>query len=217
MADEATLIEIIGSRTNENLVAIKERYKEIFSKELEEHVMDETSGDLKRLLVSLLQCNRSSDEDEVDEEKCNKDLAELYEAGEGTWGTDESVFNRIFTNRSESELRYINREYAACCGKSLSVVVDSEFGGDIKDLLKTVLHAILNPADYFATRINKACKGLGTNDNDLIRVMISRDEIDMMEIKEIYREKYERSLYEEIADECGGDYKKILLGIAATD
>jgi hypothetical protein len=215
--DEGTLIEIIGSRTCEQLVAIKERYKVIFDMELEEEVIDECSGDLKRLLVSLLQCNRSSNDDGVDEEKCNKDLADLYEAGEGTWGTDESVFNKIFTNRSEVELRYINREYAACTGKTLRAVVDDEFGGDIKDLLKTVLHAILNPADYFAGRINAACKGLGTNDNDLIRVMISRDEIDMNEIKEIYVEKYGRSLYEEIADECGGDYKKILLGIAATD
>jgi len=178
--------------------------------------MDECSGDLKRLLVSLLQCNRS-EETEPDEEKCNKDLADLYEAGEGTWGTDESVFNKIFTNRSPAELRFINNEYFKACGRTLREVVDDEFGGDMKDLLKTVLHAILNPADYFATRINKACSGLGTNDNDLIRVMISRDEIDMPEIKEIYKEKYQKSLYEEIDDECGGDYKKILLGIAATD
>jgi len=214
--DEGTLIEIIGSRTNYDLGEIKIRFKEIFDKDLEEEIMDECSGDLKRLLVSLLQCNRS-EETEPDEEKCNKDLADLYEAGEGTWGTDESVFNKIFTNRSPAELRFINNEYFKACGRTLREVVDDEFGGDMKDLLKTVLHAILNPADYFATRINKACSGLGTNDNDLIRVMISRDEIDMPEIKEIYKEKYQKSLYEEIDDECGGDYKKILLGIAATD
>ena len=47
--------------------------------------------------------------------------------------------------------------------------------------------------------------------------MISRDEIDMQEIKEIYLERYERTLYADIDDECSGDYKKILLGIAATD
>lgn len=214
--DEDTLIEIIGTRSNERLKEIKERFKEIFKKDLEEEVADECSGDLKRLLISLLQCNRS-DETEIDEEKLNKDLADLYEAGEGTWGTDESTFNKIFTNRSPAEMRYINNEYFKCTGKSLKDVISDEFGGDMKKLLTTILHCILNPSDYFATRIYKACKGCGTDDDVLIRVMVSRDEIDMKEIKEIYVQKYERTLYEEIKDECSGNYKNILLGIAATD
>jgi len=210
--DEETLIEIIGSRTTEQLTAIKDRYIEMFETELESEVADETGGDLKKLLVSLLQCNRS-DTTDIDEDKLNKDLAELYEAGEGTWGTDESVFNKIFVNRSPAELRYINTEYFKACEKSLKDVVESEFSGDMKNALVTVLHALLSPVDYFATRIRAACAGLGTNDNDLIRILVSRDEIDLPEIKAVYKEKYEMSLYEQIKKECSGDYKNILLGV----
>lgn len=214
--DEDTLIEILATRDNDQLKAIKLRFKELFKKDLEEEVIDECGGDLKRLLVSILQCNRS-EVTELDQNKLDKDLKDLYDAGEGQWGTDESVFNKIFTIRSRNELRYINREYLKHCGRSLIEVVEKEFSGDIQKLLKTILHALVDPADYFAERIRGACKGMGTNDEVLIRCMITRDEVDLKEIKKIYPKKFGKSLYEEIKDETSGDYKKILLAIAMTD
>lgn len=214
--DEDTLIEILATRSNQRLQEIKTRYKELYNEELEARVADECGGDLKRLLVSILQCNRS-DTTDIDENKLNKDLKDLYDAGEGTMGTDESVFNKIFTLRSPAELRFVNREYLKHTGRSLFEVVKSEFSGDIKKLLTTILHAMINTTDYFAERLRGACKGLGTNDEVLIRVMISRDEIDLKDIKAMYPQKFGLSLYEEIKDETSGDYKKILLAIAQTD
>lgn len=38
-------------------------------------------------------------------------------------------------------------------------------------------------------------QGLGTADNTLIRIMISRSEIDMLDIRECFRLKYEKSLH----------------------
>ena len=214
--DESTLIEIIGSRPTSTLKAIKLRYKELFKNELEAEIDDECGGDMKRLLISLLQCNRSDNTD-LDTNKLNNDLKDLYQAGEGTWGTDESAFNKIFALRSPAELRYINNEYFKCCEKTLLEVVESEFGGDMKRLLITVLHSQLNPPDFFATKIKQACKGMGTNDDLLIRIMVSRDEVDLKQIKEIYKQRYDITLYEEIKNECSGDYKNLLLGIARSD
>jgi hypothetical protein len=212
--DEETLIEIISSRSNSRLKEIKTRYEALYKVDLEAEVADETGGDLKRLLVSLLQCNRSEDTD-IDQVKLGKDLADLYEAGEGSWGTDESVFNKIFTLRSPVELRYLNAEYTKHTGKTLFEVIDSEFGGDICRLLKAILFSILSPSEYFAKRIREACKGMGTNDDLLIRVLVSRDEVDLKQINSIYKEKYQMSLADQVKDECSGDYKNILLGLVS--
>lgn len=214
--NEDTLIEILATRSNSQLKAIKARFYELYKKQLEDEVADETSGDLKRLLISLLQCNRSEETD-IDQNKVVKDLQDLYDAGEGTLGTDESVFNRIFALRSPTELRHINKEYAKHTSKTLFDVIDSEFSGDAKKLLRTILQAVMDPTEYFAERIYNACKGMGTNDDVLIRVMISRDEIDLKGIKAIYPKKYGRTLYDEIKDETSGDYKNILLAIARSD
>ena len=50
--DEATLIEILASRTNEQIHAIKTAYKTEMKRDLESDIMSETSGHFKRLLVS---------------------------------------------------------------------------------------------------------------------------------------------------------------------
>lgn len=46
-------------------------------------------------------------------------------------------------------------------------------------------------------------QGLGTRDNTLIRIMVSRSEIDMLDIREVFRTKYEKSLYNMIKVSAG--------------
>ena len=57
--NEDTLIEIIASRTPQVLRLVKEKYKQKYKRDLEEDVKKETSGTLRHLLISLLQCSRS--------------------------------------------------------------------------------------------------------------------------------------------------------------
>ncbi len=51
-------------------------------------------------------------------------------------------------------------------------------------------------------------KGLGTADNTLIRIMICRSEIDMLDIRECFRLRYEKSLYNMI--KVGKTLKRLL-------
>ena len=67
-------------------------------KKLEDAVISETSGHLKRLLVSLLQANRPEG-NTVDRRKARNDAKALHEAGEKKFGTDESRFNVILCSR----------------------------------------------------------------------------------------------------------------------
>jgi hypothetical protein len=211
---EDVLIEIIGSRSNSRLQEIKELYKEKYNKSLEDHVIDETSSDLKRLLVSLLQCNRSENE-VASQEQADQDATELFQAGEGQMGTDESVFNRIFTLRSPAEVLAMAISYEQMAGKSILTSIESEFSGDSKVLLKSIAQALIYPSQYFASLIRKATKGWGTDDGTLIRVLVSRDEIDLPQIKACFLQMYGMSLEEEIKDECSGDYKRLLLALAS--
>ena len=132
--DEELLIEIICTSTPSHLEKIKARFEQLYGKTLESEIEDELSGDLKRLMVSLLAAGKS-DNDDVNTEKCDNDVKNLYEAGEGQWGTDETLFNKIFALRSPAEIRYINKAYSKYCGKTLYEVISDEFSGDIKKAL----------------------------------------------------------------------------------
>lgn len=67
-------------------------------KKLEESIISETSGNLKRLLVALLQANRPEG-NTIDRRKARNDAKALFEAGEKKFGTDESRFNVILCSR----------------------------------------------------------------------------------------------------------------------
>lgn len=210
--NEKTLIEIICSRSNEELRNIKARYKELYEKELEEVITSETSGDLQKILISILQCNRSENEqpnDALMEQKAK----ELYAAGEGKVGTDEPIFNKIFALYSGAELTQIARHYYKLYKRTIVQAIESEFSGDMENVYKTILCAFINPSEYFARRLNDSMKGLGTRDADLIRVCVVRDEIDMSRIKKYYKKLFNEELQEAIEGDTSGSYKKLLLEI----
>lgn len=70
----------------------------MYNRKLEEDVISETSGHLKRLLVSMIQANRPSG-NVIDRRKARKDAKDIMEAGEKKMGTDESRFNVILCSR----------------------------------------------------------------------------------------------------------------------
>ena len=211
--DEGTLIEIIASRPNWLLKQIKEQYKIKYGKELEAVIKKETSGDLQRLLISLLQCNRSENT-HVNQSDCEAKAKELFDAGEAKWGTDSEVFNKIFTLSSPMELVGISKAYHKLTGHTILEAINKEFSGHVKELLHSIVYAIISPSEYFATRVEKAIKGWGTNDNLLIRILVTRDEIDMPQIKQYYKQLYGRDMLEAIKGDCSGAYRDLLIELA---
>jgi len=81
--------------------------------------------------------------------------------------------------------------------------------------LTTILYAVISPSEYFATRINEALKGLGTNDRLLIRVIVSRNEIDMAQIRQYYSQLYKKDMIEDIKGDTSGLYKNLLVELAS--
>ena len=102
----------------------------MFNKDLEKDIIGDTSGHLKRLLVSLVQANRA-DSKEVDRNKAKQDAKALLDAGEGKWGTDESRFNVILASRSYPQLRATFEEYEKISKKKMEEALKSEMSGDL--------------------------------------------------------------------------------------
>jgi annexin A7/11 len=212
--DEDTLIEIIATRPGFMIKQIIEKYPEITEgRNLVDDIKNETSGAFRRLLISLLQGERS-DNTNPNIEECEKTAKELYEAGEKKWGTDDSAFNKIFALKSPMEIACISRAYHKLTGHTILQAINNEFSGDIKKLLTAVVYAVISPSEFFATKVNKAIKGLGTNDKLLIRIIVSRNEIDLNYIKKYYKQLFKKDMIEDIKAETSGEYRKLLIKLA---
>ncbi|XP_053257362.1 annexin A4 isoform X2 [Podarcis raffonei] len=208
--DEGCLIEILASRTNPEIRRINETYKHQYGVSLEEDIVSDTSSMLRRVLVSLSTGNRD-ESSYVDEGLAVQDAQCLYEAGENRWGTDEAQFMSILCSRSRNHLLRVFDDYRKIANKDITESIKSEMSGDLEDALLAIVNCIRNRHAYFAERLYKSMKGLGTNDDTLIRVMVSRCEIDMIDIKAEFKRMYGKSLYSFIKGDTSGDYRKVLL------
>ena len=206
---EGVLTEIIGSRTPQELQAIKQVYAANYGETLENAVIGDTSGDYKNLLLALLQCNRSYNTT-PDMAGCQQDAAVLYQAGEGKWGTDEATFIRIFSQRSPAELALINQYYKQNTGKGLLGAIDAEFSGDTKSLLNTIITANEYPTGFYAKNIHDAMKGAGTNDSKLIRNICARHAVDLPQIRHAYQTDYGSDMLTDLQADTSGHYIRVL-------
>ena len=210
--NEDTLIEIICSRPPHVLKAIIAKFKEKYNRDLEANVKSETSGTLRKLLIALLQCSRSTNTT-PNQAQCAQIAQEIYTTGEKKLGTDESVFNKYFCTLSPHELAAVSREYHKLTGHTILQAIDKEFSGDSKKTLRTIVYATLSPSEYFATRVNYAVKGLGTKDHILIRVLVTRSEIDMPQIKQYYKQLFGKDMVTDVKNDISGDYQRLMVGL----
>ncbi|KAG5450042.1 Annexin A11 [Clonorchis sinensis] len=211
--DESALIEILCSRSNEQIKRIKEAFARMYpGRNLEKDVASETSGHFRRMLISLLQANRDESKT-VDQAVARRDAEELYRAGEKRLGTDESTFNKILASRSFPHLRAVFDEYSKVSRKDIEQALKSEMSADLLRSMLAVVRCIRNKPKYFAYALKNAMKGAGTRDRALIRLVVSRCEIDMAKIKEEFQKENGKSLESWITGDTSGDYRKLLLAL----
>jgi annexin A7/11 len=210
--DEDVLTEILCTYSNADLSAIKSAFEARFGKSLEKTLGSELAGDYKRLLILLL--NGVRDENAIPNlNKAREQAQDLYKAGEAVLGTDEEKFVVLLAHQSFAQLRQIFEEYKKISGKTLEEGVKSEFSGDLGRAILTIIKCAQGRPRYFADKLEEAMKGFGTDDSSLIRIIVSRCEVDLGAIKREYQNKFNRTLYHAVESETSGDYKAAMLAL----
>ncbi|KAL5252103.1 hypothetical protein ACHWQZ_G015044 [Mnemiopsis leidyi] len=244
--DGELLAEIICSRTNVQLMAIQEKYAEVYGdpndktetgqplslvKDIEKIFMEsrlmsdrENAVEfVKKVLQDAYHREWSpkmspSDRDEQtqwDERLARSDAGELYGAGEFKWGTDEGGFiNVLFQqNVTFAQLRATFDAYERLYNRKVVDVVHEEFSGVLKELISTYIECVISRQEFFANQMYEAMRGLGTDDDRLIRNIVARCEVDMVQIKLCYKDLFKKTCKEAIDDDTSGTYGDLLLAL----
>ena len=207
-SDLETITEIISTRPSFMLKQIKQKYPELFKgKEFIKEIESCTSGIIRKILISLIENNRSENSSPSLEE-CQDKAEKLKHEGVKRWEGNNSFFIKIFTTSSPMELVYISRMFHKMMGYSILQGINNEFTGDNKKFCTNFIFAVLSPCEYFASKMNKAING--KNEKIITRILITRHEVDIEEIKKYYSQLYGKEMINDLKNVFSGDYYKLI-------
>ncbi|KHJ78138.1 Annexin, partial [Oesophagostomum dentatum] len=143
-------------------------------------VASETSGEFKDLLCALVTGSRDSSRDTNDQE-AKDDAVRLYADGKAklVGKGAASHFLKILASQNQYQLRKVFAAFAELSGSTIEKAIEKEFSGDLQKSYLTIVQAASDKQKFFARQLYNSMKGLGTRDNDLIRVLVSRSEVDL--------------------------------------
>ena len=179
--DEIAIYEIFTICTQDELKKIESSFKKETGKELKSEIEKNFPSAIRKNLLNLLNTPRNINE------KPNKTLCE----------------------RSAEELVLISRYYFKKTGEHIINIIEKRLTNKIRNLLKELIYNVIMPEELFADKINIALKN--NNISLLNRILVSRNQIDLKEIKEIYQLKYKNDLKNDIKLKTFGTHQKLCL------
>jgi len=203
---EKGLIDVICLATPQEIALLHQMFPECARR-----VRSETSGNIRYVLEACLSGKRIP-YTHMDPHLAEKIAKELYDAGERRWGTDESVFSKIFSTYPPEFLQLVDSHYHRRYGHSLRTAVEKETSGDYKLALMALMS---NPWDYYCDRLFKAMHGFGTDDKGLIYVFSILDTWQLKYIEKMFYQRHSRQLKDMIRGDCGGHYRDLLLEVVS--
>jgi len=137
----------------------------------------------------------------------------LYEAMKG-FGTNEKKIIDTLSGLDNETIQKVREEFSSHYHKDLIKEIKSETSGHFERALVALLQ---HPVEYDAFLIHDAIEGLGTNDEQLIEVLVTRHPDHLKKVVEFFHKQYGKSVEEWIAGDTSGDYKEYLLALAGAN
>ena len=211
--DEKAIIEIIITRPRSHLTLVQKIYKKFYNVSLKNDILNLSDKTFSEFLITILASNRPSGLTLKPNDAYNI-AKDIIKNGVKQYGKNVNLFKQVFVDRSREDLIMISRAFYDLYKKNLYDVIDNEISGINKKLIKDILFGLITPAQWFAKKAYKAMKGAGTDDKTLIRVIVSRAEIDMEDIRDYYFRDRNTDLRNDIDGDCSGAYGQLLMNLS---
>ena len=211
--DEKAIIEIIITRPRSHLTLVQKIYKKFYNVSLKNDILNLSDKTFSEFLITILASNRPSGLTLKPNDAYNI-AKDIIKNGIKQYGKNVNLFKQVFVDRSREDLIMISRAFYDLYKKNLYDVIDNEISGTNKKLIKDILFGLITPAQWFAKKAYKAMKGAGTDDKTLIRVIVSRAEIDMEDIRDYYFRDRNTDLRNDIDGDCSGAYGQLLMNLS---
>ena len=214
-----SIIEIFSSRNKSHLNTINQAYEQFFKISLKEVFQKKLPLNFSIFLLTIMDTNREevkllSNDDAYEYAKTIKN--EDYKIFD-----NEKTFINIFLKQSREDLILISRAFFELYNinlyKYLKSLKNENIDKNNKKLIKSILFVIINPSEWFCSKIKKALIGPNIDFNQLNRIIIFRSEIDINIIRDYYFTDNKKELCKdiELIDELKDEdsYRDVLINL----
>ncbi|XP_012455637.1 annexin-like protein RJ4 isoform X1 [Gossypium raimondii] len=207
--DHHVIVEISCTRSPEELLAVRRAYQARYKHSLEEDVAAHTKGDTRKLLVALVSAFRY-DGEEINTRVANSEAKILHEAVKDKEFNHEEII-RILSTRSKMQLMATFNRYRDDHGTTITKNLEGDSGDEFLKTLRTTIRCLNDPKKYFEKVLRNSIRRVGTDEDALTRVIVTRAEKDLKDVKELYYKRNSVPLDQAVAKDTTGDYKALLL------
>ncbi|VDD93530.1 unnamed protein product [Enterobius vermicularis] len=193
---------------------IRDSYLSKYQVQIEKDMETKVTGLFGRMLRVLLKVPRNDDQLMVDSDLADEHVKLISVRGVEAIGRDVDLFTELFAGHSWGQIAAFLQRFKMSDVRRKSLLSyirqDKNLHADIQKMLLVIVKIAQNEQLYFAEQLYTAIFD-GDGDHDtIIRIVVTRSEIDLADICEIYEDKYKRCLQTDISKKCSGDYAKLL-------
>ncbi|KAL3069809.1 hypothetical protein niasHT_033386 [Heterodera trifolii] len=206
------LFEILATRTNEQIAELKDAYEEQSNKK-----------QMPTTLEDDIKTGTNNETETVDEELARNDAKKLYSLSQKEKtdtvndfnpSENDHEFNKVFAERNFKQLRLTFDFYKQVAQFDIEKGIKKEFGDANKAGYLALIKYLRNRPMYFADLLHHSVEAFPINDFDLIRLLVTRSEVDLAEIKRAYHLLHEKTLQQAVkATTSRGAFRNALLAL----
>ncbi|GMP39043.1 hypothetical protein CsSME_00010041 [Camellia sinensis var. sinensis] len=180
-----TLIEIACTRSSSELQAIKQAYSSLYNSNIDQDVALKVNGGFKEILLAILKsCRNYGVKANPSMAMC--DAKTLYEAMESGKMIDQKTIVSLISQRNTSQVRAILVAYKQLYGHEFAKSLKRSKCGQFGKELRIVIRCIQYPERFFAKQLRMKN---GDARELLIRIVITRCDLDVKEVSRAYAAK----------------------------
>ncbi|KAF4576327.1 hypothetical protein EYR36_001073 [Pleurotus pulmonarius] len=157
--------------------------------------------------IPLSAVNKYSTDPPVPGYDARGDVEAIHKATKG-FGTDESQLIRTLAPLNAMQVAALAVQYKAAKGRDLAQLIDKETGSWFGMGLRGI---VLGPLGWDVELLHRAVAGVGTHEDLLNEILLSRTNEEMNMLKSAYRDQYNRNAEQDVANDLSMKTKNLFV------